>query len=843
MGDTVKKFFKIVAILFVLLIVLLGAAFVALKIYFPPEKIKAIALEQLQAHLKREVRIGDVSIGILKGLGLSKLEISEASTFQQGTFVSVDELSIRVQWRPLLQKRIVVDSVTLNKPVIQVIRKADGKTYNFSDLVESTTVQAIAAVPEPSRWSLVAVAYAAPAQPAAAPAPQSFDLKVASFQIRSGRVIFKDLSPAKASAELSDLNLNVKNFSMDDFFSADWSLQAKTMGLQPKVEGAGKINLKTESASFRSLDVVVGESKFQATGDVKSWSAQSPQFDLKINLNSFNPNDFSSLSPLPKELRWTGAATGKLNAKGTPQAVDVSGQLAVDNVDLRYGKTFYKPAKTVMALSFDGQIHNQDNAKFQPFGLKLGPLSANGSLALEGLTSKKEPTIKFHVETNEFPVAEVAAFSPGSIPAGVKVSGPAKVSADISGTASATQVRAKITGKDLVLVSSRTFQKEAGIPLDIRFQGDVLRSGEQINLKPLTIQLARIQTQITGGYQSQGQDGKCALIIKTNDFPMADLTRLSPMLAGMTLSGTGRLTSQVNGVVSGPAAEGAIFLTGAGIKTPDGELKGIDSKINFQVPNAMADAPVLKTEGRFTAAEVKHEFYSAQSLKLNWALTDVTETLERVSGNAQLNQGQGILKNVEKLVSQYRMAKIALFPIHAVQKIQAKGLLKGIGLPSLESIPFDSIKGDYVFRQGTLDIKTFDLLGKDLNLNTLGTIGLAGAQPIDLKVVAKLAPGAVRGTLGQIIQDEQGRATFKFTATGSVSDPNVKHDMQDAGKKALQVLGQEIFKGLGGQKSNPTSPSTPEGQMPTEGQQNNAQQDPKKALEDLGNNLKNLFGR
>jgi len=104
-----------------------------------------------------------------------------------------------------------------------------------------------------------------------------------------------------------------------------------------------------------------------------------------------------------------------------------------------------------------------------------------------------------------------------------------------------------------------------------------------------------------------------------------------------------------------------------------------------------------------------------------------------------------VLKDVEKLAAMFKSARIALQPIVTLQKLDKNGLLKKIGFP-----PFNAFlsrdPGDYAFRGGLMDIKVFELIGNDLNLNTTGTIGLPEPQPLNLRVVMKLAAGSIGET-------------------------------------------------------------------------------------------------
>jgi hypothetical protein len=207
------------------------------------------------------------------------------------------------------------------------------------------------------------------------------------------------------------------------------------------------------------------------------------------------------------------------------------------------------------------------------------------------------------------------------------------------------------------------------------------------------------------------------------------------------------------------------------------------AQVTAFVAEALAAEPVsqppLKTSGHLNVGQIKHQLYQAQNLDFKWGLTDVTPDLSRVSGTATLRQGKGQIQNVEKLASVSKAVRIALFPLITLQKLDKNGIFQSLHLPSLQSIPFDSIKGDYVLKTGLMTIQTFDLSGRDLGIQTTGTVGLAGAQPLNMKVVMKMAPGSVRGTVGQLIQDENGRPTISFAATGSVADPHMKVDMQD----------------------------------------------------------------
>src|SRR4029077_5056356 len=106
----------------------------------------------------------------------------------------------------------------------------------------------------------------------------------------------------------------------------------------------------------------------------------------------------------------------------------------------------------------------------------------------------------------------------------------------------------------------------------------------------------------------------------------------------------------------------------------------------------------LATSASVASPNFKTEFYEGQNLQLTWNLTDITPDLAKVNGTAALKQGPGKILNVEKLASNSRIGKIALPPLETLAKPQNKRVLKQVNLPSLQTITFESLVGDYLLK-------------------------------------------------------------------------------------------------------------------------------------------------
>src|SRR5579864_7615730 len=123
-----KKLVKIAGIALAALAALAVILSVAIRVFFPPEKVKAMVEKQVTAQLRRQVKLGEVSVGLFSGLSISDFALSEAPDFTKGTFVSSERFVVRPRLLPLLAKKLFVKEIELIKPEVTIVRYADGKT-------------------------------------------------------------------------------------------------------------------------------------------------------------------------------------------------------------------------------------------------------------------------------------------------------------------------------------------------------------------------------------------------------------------------------------------------------------------------------------------------------------------------------------------------------------------------------------------------------------------------------------------------------------------------------------------------------------------------------------------
>ncbi len=909
-----KKLIKILVIAGGVVIVLLGVASVALHVLLPPEKAKALVLKQLTVHLKREVTLGKVSVGVLTGLNVSDLKVSEAPNFSRGTFISSDHFSIRLALLPLIFRKVEVKELVLDHPVIRIVRLADGKTFNFSDLLSPPSKTPSPLVGEGPGWG---VAYAESLPPPPFPSPTkgegksvepSFQLTVSQAQIQGGVVHFLDQSPARQSVDIDPLDLKLKNVSLTSPFTVQAYLKAKARNVVAALKLAGEADLGTGSFKFKNCDLSSGGSTVSLVGKASQLKSNRPSVDLNLDVKELKLSTFAPFIALPPELKLEGPILGAARLKGNQDKMDVTAEVNLDKVRVAYAQQFSKPSNVPMSVSLRGTLTGLQDLEIGELKTVLGSLQLTGHGKVLAVASA-QPQMNLHVQSNTFQVNELMTYAATALPPGLSVKGRAQFAADVSGTQTSSQFAAKCDGNDLEIALADQFQKPAGVPLRASVVGE--KVAQTVTLQSLSAALGSIELKGKGSIQTGAAIPKFQLSLKSNAIALADLAQLSPLAASYKPSGTAALDVRASGTADAPQANGSLNLQNVSLHYQQSDLTQITAPVTFTqqdvlipkltgklngsditlklaghrlqtqpdinveaniteldlakllppVPSASvgglldvfvaeawaavppAAAPPAKLSGHLTVGHIKHEFYDAKNLDFKWNLTDVTPDLSQVNGMSTLKQGPGLLKDVEKLAAMSKSARIALLPIATLQKMDKNGFLKSLGLPSLQTISFSGIHGDYAFRSGVMDIKAFEVTGDDLNLNTTGTIGLAGVQPLDLRVTMKLAPGSIRGTLGQVITDESGRPTLAFAAKGTASNPNVHLDMREAGQKAIKQLGQELFKGFGiGQQAPPPSNAAPDSQQPQQGQPQQAAPSPQSnPAEDLQKAFKNIF--
>ncbi|MBQ8033157.1 MAG: AsmA family protein, partial [Elusimicrobiaceae bacterium] len=206
----IKKLIKLMCICAVVVAVLAGVGIFTLYKMYPPAKLKAMAQQYVAKNYQREVRFDDISLTWI-GFTLTNVALSENTTFADGDFIKADKLTARVAVKPLLQKRIVIDTIETDGLDVQIIQQKDG-SFNFDTLFSSddTTVQDST-------------------QDDSEPTHIPFMVTAEKFAFNDCDILYIDQQTGMRLA-LNELNINLYHFDLDNPFEAEISFMTDISG-------------------------------------------------------------------------------------------------------------------------------------------------------------------------------------------------------------------------------------------------------------------------------------------------------------------------------------------------------------------------------------------------------------------------------------------------------------------------------------------------------------------------------------------------------------------------------------------------------------------------------------
>ena len=306
------------------LVALIVIAVIVLPMVIDVEKYKPQIEQQVAKATGRSFKLGGElkpSIFPWIGVRLSDLHLGNPSGFKEKDFISVASFEVRVKLLPLLSRNIEVKRFVVDKPVIVLEKRKDGK----------------------GGWEGLGQPADKPAAPAKeTPAPSSTGdlpikgLLVGEFAVTNGLIVWLDQAGG-VRKEIKDIDLVLTDVSFDKPIGVAFSALADQKPL--KLDGTigpvgakpGKSPLPVELAVnlLNELDV-------RLSGSIDP-SAAPPTFDFAVNVAEFSPRKI--IDQLGQKLPIETADATVLNAvavslklKGTPENVVVSdGKLKLDD--------------------------------------------------------------------------------------------------------------------------------------------------------------------------------------------------------------------------------------------------------------------------------------------------------------------------------------------------------------------------------------------------------------------------------------------------------------------------------------------------------------------------------
>ena len=219
-----RKIAIVIGIVVVVIIIVVGVLFAT----FNPNDYRGTIQTELEQQLNRKVGLGNMSLGLFPlRFKVADLSIADDPKFSNSAFIQTQQLSVSVKLLPLLSKSVEVDSLSLERPSVQLIKNAQG-VWNFASIGQQAPAAATApsATPKPS---------AAPS-PSAAPPTSSSErqLSLGELAINDGQIAITDLQDRRPRTVYDHINLKLTDFAPNTPFNLDASVHLPGPGNQER---------------------------------------------------------------------------------------------------------------------------------------------------------------------------------------------------------------------------------------------------------------------------------------------------------------------------------------------------------------------------------------------------------------------------------------------------------------------------------------------------------------------------------------------------------------------------------------------------------------------------------
>ena len=263
---------RIIFLPLIFALLFLATGTIIVKTMFTPKDLEAIVTDQLQVFFKRPVHIDSARLSFTGEIKITGLRVIEPGP-QAVNFITAENIFATYRLTPLLKRNIVIDSVVLVAPKIELI-KTSSAAWNFSDILE---------------------AYKRPA------AKKNHLNQIAAAELRGGAINVR--YPGESTTySLENVNLTLKDFKPDADapFKLSFLYKRKAPGkyLEGQISSEGAVNFcsfKMSCAEAKNLSVNFSllNKSFSAEGSVKDF--RRPDIDLTAKSGRLTSSDLAPL--------------------------------------------------------------------------------------------------------------------------------------------------------------------------------------------------------------------------------------------------------------------------------------------------------------------------------------------------------------------------------------------------------------------------------------------------------------------------------------------------------------------------------------------------------------------
>jgi AsmA protein len=410
----VRKTFVIIGIIVIVLI----AAVLIFAATFNVNQYHDQIQSQLQQHLGRQVSLGDMKLGIFPlRFEVHNVSIADDPKFNaQKPFVQAQQLDVSVKLLPLLHKDVEVDTLTLQRPSVNLIKNKQG-VWNFASIGQPQGQQQ----PAPTTGKQPTKPSPEPA-PGGSPQPSSSQqFSLGKLQIQDGQVALTDLQTSPKPSIYDHIDVTLENFAPGEPFTLDAAAHLPGPGTQEvRLQGKGGPIVQSDPAA----------TPFKGT----------------LNLKQVNIAGLSKFLNNPALTGTDGTITGTTDINSQSGTISAKGTTNITNVKMK-GNDLGFPINADYDVS-----DNVANSlmTIRNGNIKLGntPFLVSGTVNSKSTPAILDVTLKAtNVAMTE--LAKLAAASGTALAPGTNVTGNVNVDVNAKGPADKPALNGTITARNL----------------------------------------------------------------------------------------------------------------------------------------------------------------------------------------------------------------------------------------------------------------------------------------------------------------------------------------------------------------------------------------------------------
>lgn len=352
---------------------------------------------ELEQQLGRRVTLGNMDLGIFPlQFKVQNIVIADDPKFGSTLpFVQAKELDVSVKLLPLLQKDVEVDSLSLQRPAVELIKNKEG-VWNFASLGENKPKQV------------------------ASPSSSSQQFSLSKLTIKDGQVALTDYEAKSPRSVYDHIDLTLADFAPNQPFSLDVSAH---------LPGAGSQEMRLQGKG----------------GPVAAEPAATP-FQGNLTLKQVEIAGLQKFLNSPALVGTDGMVSGETKISSTSGRMAAAGQMSVQNPKV-HGTALGYPITTDYDVSDDLRT---DVVTVSKTTVKLGttPFFVSGTV-----NTKPNPAqIALDLKATNVAIAELiqlAAASGQAFAPGMKVNGTVTADLHANGAADKPALSGSVNGRNI----------------------------------------------------------------------------------------------------------------------------------------------------------------------------------------------------------------------------------------------------------------------------------------------------------------------------------------------------------------------------------------------------------